>query len=124
MSRTARTLKKADRAVAQAAFLEMLRQRGNIREACEAARIGRQTAYDWRAQDPAFAAAWQDALEDACDGLETAAWVRARKQSDTLLIFLLKAHRPDKYRETTRTELTGANGETLKIYAGFNPEDV
>ena len=38
-----------------------------------------------------------------------------RKYSDTLAIFLLKAHAPEKYRENTRMELTGANGEPLTI---------
>ena len=38
-----------------------------------------------------------------------------RKYSDTLAIFLLKAHRPEKYRENSRMELTGANGGPLQI---------
>lgn len=38
-----------------------------------------------------------------------------RKYSDTLAIFLLKAHDPAKYRENTRMELTGANGGPLQI---------
>jgi hypothetical protein len=48
---------------------------------------------------------WDEALEDACDILEAEAWKRARDKSDLLLIFLLKAHRPAKYRETTRHEI-------------------
>lgn len=38
-----------------------------------------------------------------------------RKYSDTLAIFLLKAHAPEKYRENTRMELTGANGGPVQI---------
>jgi hypothetical protein len=38
-----------------------------------------------------------------------------RKYSDTLAIFLLKAHAPDKYRESSRMELTGANGGPVQI---------
>lgn len=38
-----------------------------------------------------------------------------RKYSDTLAIFLLKAHDPAKYRENTRMELTGADGGPLQI---------
>ena len=34
--------------------------------------------------------------------------------SDVLAIFLLKAHDP-KYKETVRSELTGANGEPLNM---------
>jgi len=38
-----------------------------------------------------------------------------RKYSDTLAIFLLKAHDPAKYRDNTRMELTGANGGPVQI---------
>ena len=33
----------------------------------------------------------------------------------TLAIFLLKAHAPEKYREKTSMELTGANGGPVQI---------
>jgi hypothetical protein len=39
------------------------------------------------------------ATEDAVDVLEAVARQRAILGSDTLLIFLLKGHRPEKYRE-------------------------
>lgn len=38
-----------------------------------------------------------------------------KEYSDTLAIFLLKAHAPEKYRENTRMELTGANGAPVQI---------
>jgi hypothetical protein len=38
-------------------------------------------------------------MQDACDILEGHARARAIASSDTLLIFLLKAHRPEVYRE-------------------------
>lgn len=38
-----------------------------------------------------------------------------RKYSDTLAIFLLKGAMPEKYRENTRMELTGANGGPVQI---------
>lgn len=38
-----------------------------------------------------------------------------RKYSDTLAIFLLKAHDPAKYRENSRMELTGPDGEALNL---------
>src|SRR4051794_38857909 len=88
------------------AFLAALRQHGNIRAACQAAGINRTTAYDHRARSAPFAAAWDTALEDACDVLEAMARQRAMATSDLLLIFLLKSHRPAVYRETYRHELT------------------
>ena len=41
-----------------------------------------------------------------------------RKPSDTLMIFLLKARRPDKYRERFTAELTGKGGKDLPAPAG------
>jgi hypothetical protein len=45
--------------------------------------------------------------------LEKIAWKRAKKSSDTLMIFLLKAHRG--YRDRTAMELTGANGGPIDV---------
>ena len=83
-------------------FLEVLRNSANVRAACQKAGITRQAAYKSRAASDEFRAEWDVAIEDAIDVLEAVAQDRARKSSDTLLIFLLKAHRPAKYRETTR----------------------
>lgn len=80
-------------------WLSVFRDTGNVRLACHAAGVGRTTAYMLRVRDPEFALAWKEAEEDACDLLEAEARSRARKTSDTLLIFLLKAHRPEKFRE-------------------------
>jgi len=85
-------------------FLAALRNSGNVRAACQAAGIDRRTAYRNRHQYKGFARHWDEALEDACDVLAAEAWQRARSSSDLLLIFLLKAHRPEIYRETTRIQ--------------------
>jgi hypothetical protein len=37
--------------------------------------------------------------------------------SDTLAMFLLKAHRPEKYRELIRQEITGAEGAPITLAA-------
>ena len=42
------------------------------------------------------------------DGLDAEAWKRATEgASDRLLMFLLKAHRPDVYNPVRRTEISG-----------------
>jgi hypothetical protein len=125
-ARTTRTLKK------QEAFCAALRQRGNVQDACEATGIARRTAYQWRSDDTDFAAAWDEALDEAADRMEREAFRRAvegtnepvyhqgqevgavRKYSDTLLIFLLKAARPEKYRERTETRHTGLTPDEAK----------
>jgi hypothetical protein len=106
----------------QSAFLHHLSAQGNVSCASKAARISRKTVYARRDTDPLFKAAWDDALNEGCDHLEEEARRRAvegtkkpifyrgqvvgqiREYSDVLLIFLLKAHRPGKYREPTRNE--------------------
>jgi hypothetical protein len=106
----------------QSVFLKHLCERANVSCASKAARISRKTVYAKRNTDPLFKTAWDDALDEACDHLEEEARRRAvegtnkpifyrgqvvghiREYSDTLLIILLKAHRPEKYRENTRNE--------------------
>ena len=97
------------------AFLVALRNSANVRAACQKAGIDRKTAYNHRDKSDEFRRQWQEALEDACDILEAEAWTRAREKSDLLLIFLLKAHRPAKYRETTRLEHSGPEGKPIEL---------
>lgn len=105
------------------AFLAALRNSGNVRASCQAAKISREAAYSARANAPEFAAEWDSALEDAIDVLEATARQRAQASSDTLLIFLLKAHRPEKYRETTRQEISGPGGGPVQ-HADVTPAEV
>lgn len=109
--RAARTsgqnLSERGRQVAQRRFVEELERTANVAGACRATRISRTIAYEWRAQDPAFAAAWQAALDNALDDLEGVAFQRAREGSDQLAMFLLRAHRPEKYREIVHHEASG-----------------
>ena len=104
--------------VKRAAVLAALAETGNGAKACASAEIGRTAFYEW-VKEPDFAKAADDAMEQASDKLESEARRRAhdgvdepvwfqgmqcgtvRKYSDTLLIFLLKGAKPDKYRERT-----------------------
>lgn len=108
------------------AFLSALSEAGVVRYACKAAGVDPSAVYDRRRDDQAFAAAWAQALDDAADLLESEAVRRGRdgivehvvgkggevyentKYSDTLLIFLLKGARPEKYRERFDTKLSGS----------------
>ena len=101
----------------KAEFCDALRTGQSVSGACKAASIIRRTAYKWRDADPDFAKAWDHAIEDGTDALEDEARRRAfegaeepvfyqgkqvgtvRKYSDTLLIFLLKGRRPDKFKD-------------------------
>lgn len=115
------------------AFLAALAATCSVTRACEAAGMGRRTAYEWRESDPEFAARWEkakrigaEALEDECvrrarEGVDEPVFYQGdecgtvRKYSDTLAIFLLKGAMPEKYRENSRMELTGANGGPVQI---------
>jgi hypothetical protein len=107
------------------AFCAALAETCNVGKACAAVGIARQTAYEWRHEDPDFAARWDgamrigvSALEDEAhrrgfDGVEEPVFHKGkecgtmRKYSDTLAIFLLKAHNPEKYRDNSKIELAG-----------------
>ena len=78
-------------------WLEVFRNTANIRLACDAIGCTRQAAHARRRVSPTFRQAWDQAEQDAVDTLEAAAWKRARETSDKLLMFLLQAHRPEKY---------------------------
>ncbi len=104
---------------------------GTIHHAAKKVGIGRRTHYFWIETDPAYAEAFKEAQEDATEQLEREARRRAvegtikpvfyegkqvntrvREYSDTLLIFLLKGLRPDRYRE--RFEHTGKDGGPIE----------
>jgi hypothetical protein len=95
-------------------FLDGLRMHGMVTQAAIGAGIHRNTAYFERQRDPEFAKEWQEALDRGVDMLEDIAKQRAFAGSDTLLIFLLKSHRPQKYRDTIRTVTLNLNPEDLQ----------
>lgn len=136
---------KATRQRARDTFLAELTLRGNISDAADAAGLARQTFYEWRVKDLAFAAAWDDAIATAIDTAEREAWRRAiegvdkpligrvgkdedgiittiKEYSDTILLRILSAHRPEKWRERSQVEHTGEIAQ--KVYAGFDPDKV
>ena len=111
----------------QERFIAALRNSGNVRASCQAAGVDRSTAYRAYTASVEFADKWNDALEEAVDTLEGAAWKRARdgvtrhdpiyyqgekvgdkvitEYSDSLMALLLKAHRPEKFRERFDVEI-------------------
>src|SRR5438270_43986 len=59
------------------AFLKMFRDCGVIRVACEYAMVDRSTVGDRKKSDPVFAAAYDEAIKDGTDVLESEARRRA-----------------------------------------------
>lgn len=87
--------------------LVALRQGKSIAAACRSALINRQTYYNWVNGDEAFARDVHDAKEEGTDALEDRLMVRAKKDDTTAAIFLLKARRPEVYRDNIKHEHSG-----------------
>jgi len=110
-------------------FLKALAETGIVSAAVAIAGTSRTRVYELRKHDPGFASAWDDAEEQAADGLEAEAWRRAvdgvpeplvsagrvvrdddgqplaiRRYSDNLLLALLKARRPERFKDRAVVE--------------------
>jgi len=97
-------------------FLRTLAKTANVRYSCQMAKVNRKTAYHKRNADETFAQRWEGAVEDACDLLEEEARRQVMKDSDALLISMLKPYRPAKCAERHSGQVTGAlvNGKTVE----------
>ena len=127
--------KKPSRPNKQKDFLAAYAACGCIRYAARNAKRSRSAHYKWM-QDAAYAEAFAEAREEACEALESEARRRAvagvrkpvyyqgdvvgmvREYSDTLLIFLMKAAMPEKYRDNVKTEDTGSAELLKRLAAG------
>jgi len=123
----------------RAKFLAYLAKYGFVARAAKAAGVGRSWMFELRARDPKFAAAWDAALAEYTEDLEAEADRRAytgtlkpvfqggkrvgvvREFSDTLLIFRLKALKPEVYQDRARHEVTGKDGQPVQVETGLNP---
>jgi len=121
------------------ALLAAFRETASISRAAAMAEVRRTSHYDWM-KDPAYAAAFNEAREQAAQVLEDEAVRRAhegveepifqggrrvgtvRKYSDVLLIFLLKGLRPDRYKERVAAEHTGKDS-TQPIVIRISEDD-
>lgn len=84
------------------AFLLAFMETGSVTESTQIAGVGRQTHYDWLKNDSEYASVFADAEAIAVQSLEDEARKRAKAGSDTLLIFLLKGLRPDRYKDRSQ----------------------
>lgn len=99
------------------AFIEAFAQTGVVKLAAAVAGIDRRSVFYYLRKSPGFTRRYNDALDQAADTMEAEAIRRGvkgckrpvfylgkkcgstREFSDTLLIFLLKAARPEKFRD-------------------------
>lgn len=118
----------------KALFLDALKANcGNVSRAAEVAGVSRVTVYRWRDRNPAVAEAWDNIVIETTEQAEQELYRRAvegvnkpvfqggklvghiREFSDTCLIFLLKARKPQMYRERASVEHSGPNGGAIQI---------
>lgn len=106
-------------------FCKELAETANVSKSAKKIGVSRTRVYEIRKEDSVFAEQWDEAVDRGVDALEEEARRRAykgtnkpvfyqgvecgtiREYSDTLMIFLLKAARPEKYRERHEVEHTG-----------------
>lgn len=119
----------------QQAFLDAYSETCNISRAANVADVARQRHYIWLESSEEYSAAFAAVKEQAADSLEDEAVRRAhegvekpvtiagkrevvREYSDTLLIFLLKGLRPEKYRERSEVKVPGLSDLAERLAAG------
>ncbi len=138
---TAKTTKKNDTqttAERRFKFLGLLSESGNVTESAKKAGLNRQYLYDFREENPDFAAAWDKCIKRAGGKLKEEALRRAmkgvlepiyykgrkcgtvRKYSDSLLAMLIKGAFPDEFADRTKAEVK--NTEPLVIRWEMPPE--
>lgn len=116
-----------DRRERQTQFLRALQQTGTVYHACRQSKVSRTIVYEWL-EDPKFQQRFQTARENAVERLETSAFRRALKGDTSLTMFLLKAMRPEVYREkyeapTDEEKLNAAIADQLaRLAAGGTQE--
>jgi hypothetical protein len=116
----------------KAEFLIILNDTFNVSEAVQGVGVSSATVYSARKSDPDFAAAWDDVIEFGTDELIAEGRRRAyegvdepvfhqgrvvghkKRFSDQLLMFLVKANRPE-YRDNKALELSGKEGGPIQI---------
>lgn len=129
-------------AEAREVFLLALAETAHVGRAVEACGVPVQTIYNWKGRASAkpratgkvegFSEAWEAALELGTDRLEDEAVRRGvhgtlkpvyqggkkvgdvREFSDILLIFMLKARRPERFKERFAGELSGPGGGPIE----------
>lgn len=111
-------------------FIQHLSMWGNVTAAAEYVGISRKTARKAYNERPDVRELWHEAIEEAAERLEMDVAERSRK-SDLLAMFLLKALKPEKYREKYEPPPQQVTNDFIveigiepKQFAEFNPSEV
>lgn len=118
---------------ARGIFLAVMTETGNVSEACRVVNVSRNAVYRLKGRDITFSDLWNEAVDTSVDALEIEArrrairgykkpvWYKGKQvgtiteYSDRLLELLLKAHRPDKFRERVEHSTGQSSGEAEQM---------
>jgi hypothetical protein len=79
--------------------------------------------FDWKATDPVFAREFEEAYSAGTDVFEAEARKRAFTESDTLLIFLLKARDPMRFARKLVEVAGDRDNPVLVSHSGIDPDE-
>lgn len=99
----------------RAKFIAALESEGTVLSAARVAGVNRSTVYRERQANEEFALAWADAEEAVTEGLERKAAELAMAGEVRLIEFLLKARRPERYRENVKVEHAGEVSQRVRL---------
>jgi len=105
-------------------FIGHLSMTGNITVSCEMTGISRQTYYQTYSQYADFAAMADDAQIQYVERLEHEMHRRAMAGSDDLLWKMVKANRPEKYRERSDINQTITHDYRVEIGSPYVPAQI
>lgn len=132
MGRKIQRIKPDKRTLArkQADFLAAFAECGMLSTAAKEAKVNRRAHYEWL-EDPVYAEQFdqlgmrvlgfleEEAYRRAVIGVDEPVYQQGRKvgevkkYSDTLMVVLLKARAPEKYKDRVQNELVGKGGKDL-----------
>lgn len=116
----ARTYTPEERVKKMKLFLKAYAREGVFTPSCQAAGVDVHVMRKWVKKYPKFARLFEEMQERFTDSLEMVAIERARDKSDTLMALLLRANRPDKYKDNHKIE---SNVNTSPIQLVFTREE-
>ena len=87
----------------------------NPGDGAEAVGVGRSTVFNWKKEDPEFAAAWEEARETSFDRAETMMYTLGMNGDVAALKETLRANRPERWRETRNSESTSTTNLNVRM---------
>lgn len=122
-------------------FLRLYPKLRNVGKVAQKLGLSRRALYQAREADKDFDEKWAEITQGIAEDLEAEAYRRAhdgcrkpvfykgkkvgtiKEYSDTVLIFLLKAYNPQKFRELYKHEITGPDGMPIPFKCVLGVDD-